>query len=131
MHQSFATTLPTGREERTGVDLSLCKGQVYPPHCGHINSNFHGNFGLWVLKTLLIHGTPGTILNFDVKTLQLSPAMSPVPVKPSYVPCTAGGGGGGGGFPVTGAVDLSKEQSLTCLVMFQIHKETFLFNLNR
>ena len=90
MHQSFATTSPSGPGNSGDIDFSLSKAQVYAQHCRdtlmvkalrksplksrQVNVNFHGHFGTGI-KTSAIPRHCGD--NAEVKTLQLSPAMPP------------------------------------------------------
>ena len=91
MHQSFATTSPSGPGNSGDIDFSLSKAQVYAQHCRdtlmvkalrksplksqQVNVNFHGHFGTGI-KTPAIPRHCGD--NAEVKTLQLSPAMPPL-----------------------------------------------------
>ena len=91
MHQSFATTSPSGPGNSGDIDFSLSKARVYAQHCRdtlmvkalpksplksrQVNVNFHGHFGTGI-KTPAIPRHCGD--NAEVKTLQLSPAMSPL-----------------------------------------------------
>ena len=88
MHQSFATTSPSGPGNSGDIDFSLSKARVYAQHCRdtlmvkalrksplksrQVNVNFHGHFGTGI-KTPAIPRHCGD--NAEVKTLQLSPAM--------------------------------------------------------
>ena len=91
MHQSFATTSPSGPGNSGDIDFSLSKARVYAQHCRdtlmvkalpksplksrQVNVNFHGHFGTGI-KTPAIPRHCGD--NAEVKTLQLSPAMPPL-----------------------------------------------------
>ena len=91
MHQSFATTSPSGPGNSGDIDFSLSKARVYAQHCRdtlmvkalpksplksrQVNVNFHGHFGTGI-KTPVIPRHCGD--NAEVKTLQLSPAMPPL-----------------------------------------------------
>ena len=91
MHQSFATTSPSGPGNSGDIDFSLSKARVYSQHCRdtlmvkalrksplksrQVNVNFHGHFGTGI-KTPAIPRHCGD--NAEVKTLQLSPAMPPL-----------------------------------------------------
>ena len=91
MHQSFATTSPSGPGNSGDIDFSLSKARVYAQHCRdtlmvkalpksplksrQVNVNFHGHFGTGI-KTPAISRHCGD--NAEVKTLQLSPAMPPL-----------------------------------------------------
>ena len=91
MHQSFATTSPSGPGNSGDIDFSLNKARVYAQHCRdtlmvkalpksplksrQVNVNFHGHFGTGI-KTPAIPRHCGD--NAEVKTLQLSPAMPPL-----------------------------------------------------
>ena len=91
MHQSFATTSPSGPGNSGDIDFSLTKARVYAQHCRdtlmvkalpksplksrQVNVNFHGHFGTGI-KTPAIPRHCGD--NAEVKTLQLSPAMPPL-----------------------------------------------------
>ena len=91
MHQSFATTSPSGPGNSGDIDFSLSKARVYAQHCRdtlmvkalpksplksrQVNVNFHGHFGTGI-KTPAIPRHYGD--NAEVKTLQLSPAMPPL-----------------------------------------------------
>ena len=88
MHQSFATTSPSGPGNSGDIDFSLSKARVNAQHCRdtlmvkalpkstlksrQVNVNFHGHFGTGI-KTPAISRHCGD--NAEVKTLQLSPAM--------------------------------------------------------
>ena len=91
MHQSFATTSPSGPGNSGDIDFSLSKARVYAQHCRdtlmvkalrksplkfrQVNVNFLGHFGTGI-KTPAIPRHCGD--NAEVKTLQLSPAMPPL-----------------------------------------------------
>ena len=91
MHQSFATTSPSGPGNSGDIDFSLSKARVYARHCRdtlmvkalpksllksrQVNVNFHGHFGTGI-KTPAIPRHCGD--NAEVKTLQLSPAVPPL-----------------------------------------------------
>ena len=91
MHQSFATTSPSGPGNSGDIDFSLSKARVYAQHCRdtlmvkallksplksrQVNVNFHGHFGTGI-KTPAIPRHCGD--NAEVKTVQLSPAMPPL-----------------------------------------------------
>ena len=91
MHQSFATTSPSGLGNSGDIDFSLSKARVYAQHCRdtlmvkalrksplkaqQVNVNFHGHFGTGI-KTPAIPRHCGD--NAEVKTLQLSLAMPPL-----------------------------------------------------
>ena len=91
MHQSFATTSPSGPGNRGDIDFSLSNARVYAQHCRdtlmvkalpksplksrQVNVNFHGHFGTGI-KTPAIPRHCGD--NAEVKTLQFSPAMPPL-----------------------------------------------------
>ena len=91
MHQSFATTSPSGPGNSGDIDFSLSKARVYAQHCRvtlmvkalpksplksrQVNVNFHGHFGTGIKTPAIPRHCRD---NAEVKTLQLSPAMPPL-----------------------------------------------------
>ena len=91
MHQSFATTSPSGPGNSGDIDFSLSKARVYARHCRdtlmvkalpksllksqQVNVNFHGHIGTGIKTPAIPRHCRD---NAEVKTLQLSPAIPPL-----------------------------------------------------